>query len=469
MVQQRCGARAARRREWAGGRLPRTMSNAGLFHDTAPQLPAAGKSMVVAADTAAACFAEQQRPPTPEEIKRFRKSFTGQPGVRVHHWGLEQDPAPRPPEFAFGVTGEKGQGVGDLLGGHLEPTSMQAFQRMRAEAVYESSKREPLGKPIDRHYQWPDKIKQDPGFKFGIMGPSNPDLGEDVEKAIDAIFPKDAPSLASTSEHAELYKRSHNAYEPGEQRERKYTWDKVKPGKAHGVGIDPGTFAFGASAEIDYRNGVAKAINPSLEYDSKCAPTEFMPKSVADFKKVRQDDLGTVRNLGLGQHPLPADHAYGLSSKRFNDWGARECIMGNYTPDEQAPDPDLGRSLRRGCAPEEVLVSERTFGVPGVRSDIRPPKMPSVADAKNYGNEPGAKAVIFPQPFATIGVYEEDFLQPRPKGDLLDICVASGLADSEAHFEELYTAAQRASGASEDDALAVESIRQALYAATLKS
>jgi hypothetical protein len=234
-------------------------------------------------------------------------------------------------------------------------------------------------------------------------------------------------------------------------------------------GIDPGTYAFGASAEVNYRNGVAKAINPALEYESSCKPTEFMPKSVADFKKVRSDELGTVRNLGLGQHPVDASFSYGLPSKRFNDWGARECMMGNYTPDEQAPDPDLGRSLRRGCAPEEVLVSDRTFGVPNVRSDIRPPKIPSVADAKNYGNEPGANALIYPHPFATRGVYEEDFLQGRPKGELCDICLSSGLADSENHFEELYSAAQQAYGASEDDQLCVEAIRQALYATTLKS
>ena len=432
------------------------MSNTGLYHDTAPGLTAAGKTMAVRADTAAACFEEQERPTTPDEIKRFRKTFTGKPGMRIQHWGSEPDPAPRPGEFVFGVKGEKGQGVGDLLGGHLEPTSMQAYQQMRAEAVYATSKKEPLGVSLDRKYQWPDTVKGDPKFRFGLQGAEVP------EKAIDAIFPPEAPSLNVTMEQIEMYKKSHGAFEPGEQRNRKYTWHKVNGG------IDPASYAFGASAEIDYRNGVAKAINPSLEYDSSCKPTEFMPKSVADFKKVRADDLGTVRNLGLGQHPVEQTHCYGMPSKRFNDWGARECMMGNYTPDEQAPDPDLGRSLRRGCAPEEIMVSERTFGVPNVRSDIRPPKHPSVADAKNYGMEPGAKALLYPQPFATRGVYEEDFLVGRPKPELMDIALSSGLADSENQFEDLYRSAQEAYGAAEDDQLSVESIRQALYAATLQ-
>lgn len=101
-----------------------------------------------------------------------------------------------------------------------------------------------------------------------------------------------------------------------------------------------------------------------------------MPKNVSDFRKVRADELGTVRNLGLGEHNLDTDHCYGLPSKRFNDWGARECLQGNYTVEEQQPDPDLGRSLRRGCAPEQVLRSDRTFGVPNVRNDIKAPKNP---------------------------------------------------------------------------------------------
>jgi hypothetical protein len=140
-----------------------------------------------------------------------------------------------------------------------------------------------------------------------------------------------------------------------------------------------------------------------------------MPKSVDDFRKIRADDLGKVRNLGLGSHKLPADHIYGVSTQKFKDWGAKECLQGNYTYDEQQPDPDLGRSLRRGCAPEHVLTSERVFGVPCIRQDIIPPRNPSVADSKNYGNEPGAKALLYPQPFSQRGVYEEDFLQGHPK------------------------------------------------------
>jgi len=329
---------------------------------------------------------------------------------------------------------------------------MQAYQQVRAEMVYDSEKKEPLGRSISRNYNYPEAIKGDPDFRFGVVGSG------DTEPAITAIFPPNAPSLSTTADQVAMYKKSHGSYEPGEQRKRDYTWDKVQGG------IDPGSHTFGATAEIDYREGVAKAINPDREYDSRVKPTEFVPKNVADFRKVRTDELGTVRNLGLGQHALGQEHTYGLPSKRFNDWGARECMQGNYTADEQQPDPDLGRSLRRGCAPEDVLRSDRTFGVPCVRSDIKPPKLASVADSKNYGNEPGAKPLLYPQPFAVRGVYEEDFLSEHPRAELQDIVLSAGVCDSEQHFDRLYRAAQAAYGKKEDEPLSVEAIRQALYA-----
>ncbi len=245
----------------------------------------------------------------------------------------------------------------------MEPTTIQAYQNVRAEAIYDSSKKEPLGRGYSRNYSFPNEVNQE-GFRFGLSATG------DSEPAATVVFPPDAPSLNTAPEHLAQYKKSHGAYEPGEQKKRDYTWDKIKGG------IDPGTFAFGGTAEIDYKNGVAKALNTELEYDSKAKPTEFMPKSVAEFRSVRADELGKVRNLGLGDHRLSSQHSYGMPSKRFNDWGAKECLTGNYTEDEQQPDPDLGKSLRRGCAPEAVLSSDRVFGVPCIRQDIRPPKLP---------------------------------------------------------------------------------------------
>jgi hypothetical protein len=64
--------------------------------------------------------------------------------------------------------------------------------------------------------------------------------------------------------------------------------------------------------------------------------------------------------------------------------------------------------------------------------------MQSVADCKNYGNEPGAKALLYPPPFADRGVFEDDFLRPRPRAELADIAVAAGVC-SPAEIDALHT------------------------------
>lgn len=56
---------------------------------------------------------------------------------------------------------------------------------------------------------------------------------------------------------------------------------------------------------------------------------------------------------------------------------------------------------------------ERAFGVPSIRDDIRPPKMRSVADPNNYGNELNGKGLLYPSKFSFDGVTEEDFLMVR--------------------------------------------------------
>ena len=83
------------------------------------------------------------------------------------------------------------------------------------------------------------------------------------------------------------------------------------------------------------------------------------------------------------------------------EWGVRECI-GNYTPEEQQPDKDLGRSVRPGW--RNTAPPSRTFGVPSIRSDISAPGQKSVADHQNYGNEADAFALLYPPRFTDGGV-----------------------------------------------------------------
>jgi len=61
-------------------------------------------------------------------------------------------------------------------------------------------------------------------------------------------------------------------------------------------------------AAVASRTDAAGANPPAPPRQVK--PTELMPASVADFRKVRYDDVGAVKNLGLGSHKLPLDHTY---------------------------------------------------------------------------------------------------------------------------------------------------------------
>ena len=117
---------------------------------------------------------------------------------------------------------------------------------------------------------------------------------------------------------------------------------------------------------------------------------------VENFKDFANAELGACKNLGLGNpEGLEVNHAYGVKSSGVDEWGTGECIKGAYTEDGQRPDKDLGTTLRPGWrnAVEEGD-DKRSFGVPGVRTDIAPPRTRSVADHQNYGDEPGSFTVM---------------------------------------------------------------------------
>lgn len=70
-----------------------------------------------------------------------------------------------------------------------------------------------------------------------------------IENAKEMIAPKNTMTIEHETFASELYKKSHNAFAPGEQKHRNYFW-RVKPEE----------FRFGL-AEKRVRNGVANAIH----------------------------------------------------------------------------------------------------------------------------------------------------------------------------------------------------------------
>jgi len=163
-----------------------------------------------------------------------------------------------------------------------------------------------------------------------------------------------------------------------------------------------------------------------------------------------------VKNLGHGVTDVPPNMVYGMASQAGPEWGVRECI-GNYTPEEQQPDRDLGRSIRPGW--RNMGPPQRVFGVPSIRSDVPAPALKSVADHQNYGDEAGAATLLYPPRFADGGVTQADFLTSTSKEELADIFRSAGFELDDTQVHETY---ERAKALDTHGRVSVQSFRMAL-------
>lgn len=62
----------------------------------------------------------------------------------------------------------------------------------------------------------------------------------------------------------------------------------------------------------------------------------------------------------------------------------------------------------------------RTYGVPTIRHDLPGPRLKSISDLKNYGDESNSQALVNPSIYSNRGVYEQDFLVPRTREQVSD-------------------------------------------------
>ena len=96
----------------------------------------------------------------------------------------------------------------------------------------------------------------------------------------------------------DMYKRSHGAYEPGEQKKRDYNWP-----------VQPENFVFGYS-EGKVVNGARDAIHHERA-DEKYPRTVVIRKDQEDFTGIVNDTLGRSKNLGQGQLSRSPSPTYG--------------------------------------------------------------------------------------------------------------------------------------------------------------
>jgi hypothetical protein len=197
---------------------------------------------------------------------------------------------------------------------------------------------------------------------------------------------------ANTSDAHAMYVKSHGNYAPGERRDRGYDWNAA--------GVDLGTTRFGRSTKPDALETmqrllrdqsapaatVEQTINPLKDATKRNAVTGAV---IVDLKSetaraMNWDPLGRSKPLGTGITVDPFK-VHGAPSRTRDDngeleWDAKRLLAGDYSVEDQAPDPQIGKSMtRQGYAyePASVLGTDdgRTFGVPSTRRDLAPPKM----------------------------------------------------------------------------------------------
>jgi hypothetical protein len=390
--------------------------------DPFPFVKAAGVTTQLDQGAAGSIKPTTQPPRTPDDISRYRNSYKQAAGMTITHYGKVNDVMP-PEHHSYGKQTLGSEHVHNVLT-HPNNNGVQAYVNELKEAQYARTKKEPLGGSVSRNYKFPEQTKKS-DFQFGV-----PTVGS--ESAKDVMYR--GPGLVEEELTKEMYKRSHNMYDAGEQKKRNYDWTSV----------DPNNHRFGKADKL-VTNEARFCLHPEAYNESHNFPkTTVVVKNVEDFKDFSHDHLGKVKNLGQVTSNIDAtSHVYGWRPRDKEPWDASKCIYGEPTQKAVIDDPNLGKSNRYGYRNMPKVGDEtRVFGLPTIRSDVQKPKMRSIADQFNYGDESQAVELLFPQRFADLGLTRDDFFMPRPKEEIRTIFTRIGIEYKQGKFEGIYQRAQ---------------------------
>lgn len=122
--------------------------------------PAGQTTMADARGSAVDCMTFRERPKTPEEIRKFRRSANLEPGKRFQNPSAVADIENLKLEKrTYGVTSKSSEATtGELLSQHKYPNAVSKLNIIKAENVYFTNQREPLGQTYQRKHQLPEKF-----------------------------------------------------------------------------------------------------------------------------------------------------------------------------------------------------------------------------------------------------------------------------------------------------------------------
>ena len=389
------------------------MSNAGRFHDPIPRIRPAGVTTTIKDEGSERCIKQDEfyhPPSTPPHIKKYRKSFHNQPGIKQRHYGQVEDALPGD-KFVFGKKTHGSEHVGEVIKAQ-NLAGLADYNNDLKEGKYHSHIREPLGKSYVRGFNFPSTVKED-NFQFGV-----PTLSS--ENAKDVLYPSGG--------HREERNRVND---PAVQKDRQYDWK-----------LDKTQHRFGY-AEQKVLNGASYSLHPERK-NGAFPKTVIVKKTVEDFKAVAHDILGKPKNLGQGKPPIPDGHTFGVSTVGNDAWNAAKCIHGEPSEREVQPDPDLGRCTKSGCKNEVRNERDinRVFGTPSIRLDIPYKAKRSVADHQNYGDEPDAVDLLFPNTFTELGISDFDFSVLRTRDEIKELFAKIGFTYKIGKFNAMFNRAR---------------------------
>ena len=167
------------------------------------------------------------------------------------------------------------------------------------------------------------------------------------------------------------------------------------------------------------------------------SPPSFTPLHSL-LKATESYRLGEARGRAAADftaHPS----VYGKKAQRSEpgEWGVGDCIRGDATAEDMAPDPSLGRSVTFGYRNAGFADPARRFGLPSVRTDVAP-RLLSMATTMDFGNGTSAALLLGPCSYAELGVGEEDFLRPMAPARLRRLFQRIGTQMSDAEFACVY-------------------------------
>eukprot|EP00927_Polykrikos_kofoidii_P019589 TRINITY_DN19174_c0_g1_i3.p1 TRINITY_DN19174_c0_g1~~TRINITY_DN19174_c0_g1_i3.p1 ORF type:complete len:490 (+),score=75.01 TRINITY_DN19174_c0_g1_i3:201-1670(+) len=386
--------------------------------------------------------ASEQRAPTPEAEKRYRREYQRQVGKSAVSKGQEDLPLHQVDGKGFGRPSQRSESAGRLMQAAGQRSSFED----RAEMIYESNKREPVGKGFSRGMKPPSRAAEDPEFRFGQ--PTGAATNCMVQQGKDTIAPAEQAEDPET--HAR-YVRTHQAFDPGEQVDRRYAWP---------TGIKDPKHAFGRADGARLQNGAA--MREALASDG-CSESEAKAQAEGGALKTRivsrvaeEAQWASHRPLGgppagrpASKPPVPEGFAFGArpAGQARGEPSAGDLIRGYYKPEEQQPDRDLGRCVRDGR--RNVTADTRAYGKPSrpeQRGAFQPPPRRQCDRLGADADDVGVGQAIAPGRFADEGLGADDFSMPRSRDEVRSLLKGAGYDVDPQHFARLWDVAVRCSG-----------------------